>query len=486
VADKTQDKWLPGSAADGAAGSAPTAPHATVRGGPHTPTGPERFWTAPRWWLIASVSVALSLAIHYLLAPWSLLPQHDFEVKDTLGDLAIPVDLLQGDNAPEPEPPPVVAPPTPPPAPPTPVGDKTDKTVTVDGGVSTRRDAGRPHPKLDAGQDSAPRSNDAGPKVRPKDAGVGVAEDAAIAQAGQVSGSARDAVGMIGAAGGAQAGPQNVVVTINMAVIRTHPVGARMGPLLSALPQWDDFLAGTGVDPVRDTDWVSINGPSLVHSDRDVILVHYSTTDLVVDRALDVVGRKTGNGGPYDAGVPGMKAILGHADRADRIFMRPQPHVLAVVPVYYAPTAARMLARATIPRAPKRPGEALRLTLIHPHGPMPAIPESVTELRLWIVPRNSDGGADVFGEGDTADPATCRANVEALKAVVRDQNSFGVKLLTHGLLDGVELAADGATLRLHAPVSRDQLEVLLAFAAGRLGVDIAPLDGGAAAVQPPR
>ena len=48
------------------------------------------------------------------------------------------------------------------------------------------------------------------------------------------------------------------------------------------------------------------------------------------------------------------------------------------------------------------------------------------------------------------------------------------------VLDGVELTADGSTLRLHIPVSRDQLEVLLAFAAGRLGVDIAPLDGGAA------
>jgi hypothetical protein len=176
-----------------------------------------------------------------------------------------------------------------------------------------------------------------------------------------------------------------------------------------------------------------------------------------------------------------MKAILGHADRADRIFMRPQPRVLAVVPVYYAATAARMLARASIPRSPKRPGEALRLSLIHPHGPMPAIPESVTELRLWIVPRNADGGADVYGEGDTASPEACRSAVEVLQAVVRDQNSFGVKLLTHGLLDGVELKADGATLRLHAPVSRDQLEVLLAFAAGRLGVDITPPDAGAPA-----
>jgi hypothetical protein len=326
----------------------------------------------------------------------------------------------------------------------------------------------------------------------PRDGGVGTQTDAAIAQAGQVSGTVRDAVGMIGAAGSAQAGPQNVIVTINMGVIRTHPVGARIGPLFSALPQWDDFLLGTGVDPLRDTDWVSINGPSLIHSDRDVIMVHYSASDAVVDRALDVVGHKAGNGGPYDAGVPGMKAILGHADRADRVFMRPQPHVLAVVPPYYAATAARMLAHAAIPRTPKRPTEAMRLTLIHPHGPMPAIPESVTELRLWIVPRNADGGADVYGEGDTASPEACSGAVDVLKAVIRDQNSFGVKLVTRGLLDGVTLTADGKTLRMHVPAARDQIEVLLAFAAGRLGVDLVPPDAGAprpsssAPVSPPQ
>ena len=420
------------------------------------------------------LSLSVSFAVHLALTPWSLLPQHDFELKDTAGDLTIPVDILEGDNSP-PEPAPLIAPPR---APMVPTPSPPDKGASVDGGAAAlHRDAGPTHPKLEAGTDAAPPSvNDAAPSH--PESGAGVREDAAIAQAGQVSGSVRDAVGMIGAGGAVQAGPQNVIVTINMAVIRAHPVGSRMGPLLSALPQWDDFLAGTGVDPVRDTDWVSINGPSLIHSDRDVILVHYSAPDTLVDRALDVVGKKAGNGGPFDAGVPRMKAILGHADRADRIFMRPQPHVLAVVPVYYAVTAARMLVRATIPRAPKRPGEALRLTLLHPHGPMPAIPESVTELRLWIVPRNTDGGADVLGEGDTADPPSARAAVETLKRVVQDQNSFGVKLLTHGLLDGVELSADGPTLRLHAPISRNQLEVLLAFAAGRLGVDISPPDGG--------
>ena len=137
---------------------------------------------------------------------------------------------------------------------------------------------------------------------------------------------------MIGAAGSAQAGPQNVIVTINMAVIRTHPEGKRLGPLISAVPQWEDFIQGTKVDPLRDTDWVSINGPSLIHSEKDVILVHYSASDAVVDQAIVALGKKHGHGGPADVGVPGVKAVHGYADRAERIFLRPQPHVLAVVP----------------------------------------------------------------------------------------------------------------------------------------------------------
>jgi len=483
VADGTQSTPDGRDPAAGAAPSAPTAPHATPGVPGHRLTGPERFWTS-RWRrVIGWTSLLASGVIHYVLTPWSILPEREFELRDTAGDLSIPVDLLAGEEtpleAPSPKEP-AVAPPVDPAHPAPGAGDALDAgPAAMRPDAIAPRDAAPDAPRVRKHPDAGAPRRDAAPRdAPPRDAGSGRHEDAAIAQRGEASGVARDAVGMIGAAGSAQAGPQNVIVTINMAAIRTHPVGARMGPLFSALPQWDDFLIGTGVDPLRDTDWVSINGPSLIHSDRDVILVHYSANDLVVERALDAVARKSANGRAYDAGVAGMKAVLGHADRADRVFMRPQPHVLAVVPTYYASTAARMLTRARIPRAPKRPAEALRLTLLHPHGPMPAIPESVTELRLWIVPRNSDGGADVYAEGDTASAEASESAVDVLREVVREQNSFAVRLITRGLLDGLTLTADGATLRMHVPAARDQLEVILAFAAGRLGVDLVPPDAG--------
>lgn len=461
-----------GAVRRGAAEVAPTAPHATPRpSGPFTATGPERFWRIVGW-RVALGSFVLSCLAHYAIAPWSLLPRHEFEFRDVDGTLTIPVDLVNAEPASAPPPPPE------PPAPaPEPVHAPSEgRIAALDASASKAkppRDAGTDGGEEDAASDAEPDSVAGGASG---DAGA-AASDAAIAAVSEEAGTggARDAVGMIGAAGNVQAGPQNVVLTVNMAAIREHPEGKRLGPLISAVPQWSDFIEGTRIDPLRDIDWISINGPALIHTEKDVILVRYSASDAEVDKAVTVLSVKHGQGGRVDVGVPGVKAVRGYADNADRVFLRPQSHVLAVVPRDYAKTAARILVKAAVPRTLKRANEAIRLTLVHPHGPMRNIPESVTEIRAWIVPRNEDGGAEVYGEGDTASALACGEAVSVLKQIVQDQNSFGVQLLTHGILNGVEIHADGATVRFHVSVSRDQIEVILAFVGGRLGVPMPPL-----------
>ncbi len=462
MADETQARASTGrDVRSGAQPSAPTAPHATERAaGVRPTTGPERFWTS-RWARLALVaSFALSIAFHYAIGPWRLFPDRTLEIRDVAGDLAIPVDLMEGEPEPPPPPPPPVTPEVKPGG--DPAGLDASAPLRKDSGA---RDAGAPH---DAARESG--ESDAGAEDGLGDAMVAARE----AEGGQ--NGPRDAVGMIGAAGNAQAGPQLVVLIVNMAVIRAHPVGAQMGPLLSAIPQWDDFISGTHVDPVRDTDWILINGPSLINTGRDAILVHYSAPDAVVDHAITTVAHKYDRGGPYDAGVPGVKAALGHADRYERVFLRPQPHLLAVVPRDYAKTAAQILSKAAI-KAP-RAGEAMRLKLVHPHGPIPDFPESITELRVWILP-HADGGAEVFGEGDATDPGAAADAASHLSRVSRDMNSLGVQLVTHGLLNGLSFTADGSTLRVHLPASKDQIELLLALVAGKLGVTLPPPPPGA-------
>jgi len=95
-----------------------------------------------------------------------------------------------------------------------------------------------------------------------------------------------------------------------------------------------------------------------------------------------------------DAGVPGVKASLAHADRAERVFVRARPNVLAIVPPAKAHQSALMLRSARVD-AHLRPGEALRLRIIEPRHVLPDLPEAITVVRLRVL-NAPEGGAEVL------------------------------------------------------------------------------------------
>jgi len=443
---------------DGAAQSAPTAPHATPPPrGKRKRSGPERFWKRRSVRVAFGPFLVLSLVAHYVVFPVEL--PHGFEVNDVEGEAAIPIDVLTADPAPPPPPPP---PESAPPASPGKTDDERAKELAA--AAAARADAGLAR---DAGsardaetQDGASTEagpSDAGPTAT--DGGIGDAAIAAVVDAGP-NAIVGDAI---------QADVNLVTLVVNAEVIRQHPVGARMGYLLRGIPQWDEFMSGTDIDPIRDTDWVQIAGPSLINTARDVVLIHYSAPDVVVDRAIDVVSRKYDRGGRFDAGVPGVKATLAHADRAERVLLRAQPHVLAVVPPSIAEKSARQLVAARLP-AHNHPGEAVYLRLVNPHHPMPEIPETITEMRLRVVPR-ADLGADVIIEGDTKDAGEAADAADGLRRIVRRHNDALTSMLTHGLFDRVEVKTEGALVRAYIPVTLDQIETLTALVGGFLGVE---------------
>ncbi len=415
----------------------------------------------------------LSVAAHVAFFGRSLFELDSLETREVDGGGMIPIDLFEGED--EPEPPPEEPPPPPPPPPPaTPEGEGAglDAGRVRDAAV---RDAAPLLPELDAAVTSAP--HDAGTRDLRDAAGSDLEADAGVGAPGAPD--AGDTKGP-GLAEDVLAGPPLVRLLVNMNEIRKNPVGAQMGPLMSGIPQWDEFIAGTKVDAVRDADWITISGPSLLHTERDVIMVHYSAPDAVIDHAIDLIRQRSSNGAGFDAGVPGVKATLGHADRAPRVFLRPQPHVLAVTPPDFAETAARMLVKRKL-TAHILAGEAMRLTVQHPHGPFPSLfPEEMSELRLWVVPRE-DGGADVHGEGKCTDgsiASAATANVESLLHKFKGSMAgIGANMLTHNAIDTITLSTSGSSLKLEAHLTEDQLEALLGLAAGQLGVSLQP--GGA-------
>jgi len=407
-------------------------------------------WPRARFALALAVSGAAHCAMFPFDAP------HGFEMNDVDGVAAIPVDVIEQSEAPPP-PPPVEAPPE--------SKAADDRPKDPAGIPGLRADAG-------ASRDAAPRD---GSVDAPAD---GPAEDAnlptpldravALADAGPTSGP-RDPQAIVGAAGAVQADVVLVMLIVNAEVIRSHPVGARMGYLLRGIPQWDDFMSGTDIDPVRDTDWVMVSGPSLINTMRDVVLIHYSAPATAVDRAIDIVSRKYALGGPVDAGVPGVRASRVHADRAERVILRAQPRVLAVVPSNVAEKVARQLVSSRVP-AHIRPGEAVYLRLVNPHHPMPEIPESVTELRLRVVPR-ADEGADVFIDGDTKDPDEATEAAAVVRRIFRRHDDAITSMITHGLLDHVDVTTDDNVVRAHVVATLDQIETLVTLVGDFLGIE---------------
>jgi len=455
----------------GAAQAAPTAPHATPRLAGAPRTGPERFWA--RWpaTIALAVSITLSTALHGSLLPLDL--PTGFETREVEGNPTIPIDVLTADEPPAPSPPAAPAAQAAPPPEPA-VQDETPGVVG---------------PKARDGRDGGP--SDAAPDAPAREADAAVAAVApAAAQAGDASvpvarADALDASGASdGPSDGGRGGPREpeeivsdqsvradvvlVELFINAEVIRGHPLGPRLGNLLRAIPQWDDFLNGTDIDPVRDTDWVLISGPSLVDTSRDSVLIHYSAPDAVVDRAVSVVSRKYARGGAFDAGVRGIKAVLAHADRAERVIFRPRPHWLAVVPPWAAARYAPALATGRLLEHPHA-GDAVYVRLADPHHPWPEVPETITVARLRVV-ASADAGADVFIEGDTKDADAASEAAEGLRRLVRRHNDLLTSMVTHGLLDHVEVTTEDRVVKAHLTASGDQIEAILAFVESFLGL----------------
>lgn len=448
------------SLGEGAGQEAPTAPHATPRRDTGPRTGPERFWAHWPVRLALGASLVVSGLAHCAVVPFEL--PHGFEVNDVEGEAAIPVDVLEGVDEPPPPPPP--PPPTEPQA-----QEQLDKFAEAArlAARQAQRDAGAPDaaadaPPVDAASDAIA---DAGADGSWLDGAVASLDDAGAAGAGQ---GPRDPQAILGAAGDIQADKVLVMLVVNAEVIRQNPEGARMGFLLRGIKQWNDFMNGTDIDPLRDADWLMISGPSLVNTSRDVVLIHYSAPDAKIERAMDQVAHNYAKGGGYDAGVPGMKAVTSYADDAERVVMRPRPHVLAVVPPSVAQKVARQLAHAAVP-AHIRKGEAMYLRVWDPHHPMPEIPATITEARMRIVPRDDDG-ADIYVDGDTKDAASAAQAAEDLKGIVSRHNDMWISLATHGLLDHVDVTSEGPMVKVHLTATRDQIATMVNLVATFLHV----------------
>lgn len=266
--------------------------------------------------------------------------------------------------------------------------------------------------------------------------------------------------------------PKGVELVLSMPPLRTHRLGRQVVAMLLSAPGVRDALTGTGIDPMRDLDWAYAAGVNLRDDSKGALVVHFALDDAAVDGAFDAVTKRSPTTAPLDVGARGVRAVTANLGGADRVLLRVAPSLVLVVPPDLAKSTAGTLATSHV-LSPVQGGEAIRASLVDPHAAVEQIPSGIQKARAWVVPKD-DGGLDVFAEGDCADAAAASAAVDELAALVHRTNGFMVRLATHGILDSVEIVADGATVRVHLAPTFDQLEATLTIAGAALGVDVPP------------
>ncbi len=383
-----------------------------------------------------------------------------FEVNDLDGDVDITVDLFE-EAPPEPV---KVAEPKPP-------GEGLDggldaKDAAADASAARGADAGG-----DSGRDGETGSGDASPDAM---------GDAAIAS-GSPDNGPKDSVGILGTAGAITAADVYVTVAINTEAIRKNSIGKRAGPLLQGLNQWHDFLQGTSIDPVRDADWVMIYGPSLRDTTKAIIVIRYSLPDAQMDAACDFMAHRYAKGGQVDTGIAGMKAWLAYADRGERLLVRPQSHMLVILPSRKTVSAEKerqllqKISQTVYPARLKNAHEAVRVIVKKPHKAIREIPEGLSEARLRVIPGANDS-ATLYIEGDCSDEATCASAQRELEATLGDLGAkasvasifTAVPAGVGKVLNEAQLSHDAKHLRMQVELTRAELQDLLTFMTGFL------------------
>ncbi len=465
------------------------------------------------------IALCASLLLHILPLPMYLLGgmlnwigNRPDELPDH--ETIIPIDLMlsegmdKSEGVEEPSiisPPPVATDPEAIPSALTPVAKDAGLPEQADGGPDAQRvDAdvkdGADDATLDV-NDASDEQPDVHPEVAPQsEAGSDVllvdvfsnpSLDAAIARVEQRDGSAVavsvDAgVGESGAATKGDAGfrairdpvrssgdvrkiaPKNpnVSLLIYPSRIRGHQLAVQFAPTLTKLRNWRRFFGGTGLDPIRDSDWILIAGPQLRDSSRVVAVLRYNVPQHRVRAAIDGMVKRSGARGAWVPGkVPAAKAFV---DGAERYFVMPGPNILVVVPPDGLEQARNLPRNLSFP---SRGNEVVVLFLKHPANAFRdqpvKLPTSVQSMR-FSMSLNPNGGADARLDAKDMDATSAAKNAPELTEVINKAMEIDLIFAKRRLLNHVTFRADGDHIRTETHVTDAQLRHILSFIAARI------------------
>ncbi len=260
-------------------------------------------------------------------------------------------------------------------------------------------------------------------------------------------------------------------VFVRTDVLRSHPVGARCGSILASWPGWRGTLKAIAREPLTDLDWIEVVGPPDVARGRMLALASQAGDAAIDGRLIALQARSAEPVAAHvEANLPAAAARL---DGVLRVVFRPARRIVAASAEARGPALSRALVSAHVHAPALRPRETMRVDLPHPHDTLRALPAAILRLRgrVLLLP---DGGADATAEGECASAEDAGRVASSLREMIARQNNPVVRVLTQGLLDAIAISANGATVAIHIPANRGQLESLLALVTATAGL---PDDG---------
>ena len=210
-------------------------------------------------------------------------------------------------------------------------------------------------------------------------------------------------------------------LTLDMAKIRNHALGARISRILPALPQWRDFFDGTGLSPVKDIDRFFLAGPSLRYSGEVLVAFsHRAGADKMRQAVNKLVekSKKRGKRGEWTKLSNGRPAAFVYADRAPRLVGLTTNQLAVVVP----PRLEKQLGKLGLRSVPQPGGGAALVASIRdPQRSFRTlgikVPATLKEVRLQLLPL-SGGRVRVRADATDASPAAAKASAKSLETDV--------------------------------------------------------------------
>jgi hypothetical protein len=280
----------------------------------------------------------------------------------------------------------------------------------------------------------------------------------------------RDAREMIGDAGELAPAPHRATLLVSSAAVRAHPWGDVLGKAITAVfSGWGDFMPYDVVHPTKDVDWVMMSGSLVLGStQQNVFVARHNLTEPKADAAAGALLKRLPAAKKTDVGVKGVVALTAHIDGADRLYLRPKPGVLAIVPPPEAKRAVELLRRVELP-ASVRAGELVRVA--YSKGTrlrmFSALPSSVDGMRAWLEAAK-EGGVVAHAELDcgTAEQAAAAAD-DLADRIGAALSSPLVRVAFGALKERMRIWPDGATVRVRAELAEEELRAVATLACAR-------------------